>query len=202
MGQKFVGITRVTDARAAVRFGADAIGINFVPTSRPFFAVATMPVPSSRLLTQISRFTVSLLISRREDIEEVLEATGVRGVQLHGQESADEARGWDRPVIKAVAAARSCDVDAAFKDAADQWRVLVDHPRGGGSGQRVDESVLDGLELGSAILAGGLAPGNVRDVVERYQPFGVDTAGGVEEAPGVKSHERIEEFVRHARATR
>lgn len=48
------------------------------------------------------------------------------------------------------------------------------------------------------ILAGSLDPGNVADAVRVARPWGVDTARGVETAPGVKDHDLIRAFVRNA----
>ena len=49
------------------------------------------------------------------------------------------------------------------------------------------------------ILAGSLDPGNVADAVRAARPWGVDTARGVETAPGVKDHDLIRAFVRNAK---
>jgi phosphoribosylanthranilate isomerase len=79
------------------------------------------------------------------------------------------------------------------------YRLLVDNAAGGGSGKTVDAAILDGLDLADAIVAGGLTPANVAATVARLRPFGVDTAGGVESAPGIKDARLIEAFVRAAR---
>ena len=50
------------------------------------------------------------------------------------------------------------------------------------------------------LLAGGLNPGNVGALVERFRPFGVDVASGVESAPGVKDHALVREFISNAKA--
>jgi hypothetical protein len=50
------------------------------------------------------------------------------------------------------------------------------------------------------VLAGGLHAGNVADAIHAVRPWGVDVSSGVEARPGIKSPERIHEFVRAARA--
>ena len=49
------------------------------------------------------------------------------------------------------------------------------------------------------ILAGSLDPGNVAEAVRAARPWGVDTARGVETAPGVKDHDLIRAFIRNAK---
>ena len=50
------------------------------------------------------------------------------------------------------------------------------------------------------ILAGGLSALNVEKAIEAVRPFGVDVSTGVEDHPGVKSPEKIAEFVSLVRA--
>ena len=50
------------------------------------------------------------------------------------------------------------------------------------------------------ILAGGLSALNVETAIEAVRPFGVDVSTGVEDHPGVKSPEKIAEFVSLVRA--
>ena len=49
------------------------------------------------------------------------------------------------------------------------------------------------------VLSGGLHPGNVAEAVQRTKPVAVDTASGVESAPGVKDAVRMRDFVQAAR---
>jgi len=50
------------------------------------------------------------------------------------------------------------------------------------------------------LLAGGLDPDNVGDAVRAVRPWGVDVAGGIELAPGVKDGLRMRRFVEAVRA--
>jgi phosphoribosylanthranilate isomerase len=79
-------------------------------------------------------------------------------------------------------------------------RVLFEGPVSG-SGQVTDWEAGAALAARTeVILAGGLNPGNVGLAVRRVRPFGVDVSSGVEQAPGLKSAEKIEKFVAAARA--
>ena len=78
-------------------------------------------------------------------------------------------------------------------------RILFEGPVSG-SGQTTDWDTAGELSLrAQVILAGGLNPLNVGIAVRRVRPFGVDVSSGVEEQPGVKSSEKIEQFVAAAR---
>jgi len=203
---KICGVTRLEDARAAFNSGADAIGINFWPRSKRY-------CDPSRARDIVAGLSPGALVygvfmdASRDEIAAMVRDVGLTGVQLHGNEPASEAEGWDKAAIHAVGAASRDVVERALEEAAQcrraparaAYRVLLDNASGGGSGKAVDSALLDGLDLGQTILAGGLTPENVAASVARLRPFGVDTAGGVESAPGIKDARRIEAFVTQAR---
>ncbi len=227
---KICGVTRIQDAHAAFDCGADAIGINFWPSSKRY----CRPEHAREIVAALSPGALVFGVfvrATREEIEEVARDVGLGGVQLHGGEPASEAEGWDLPLIRAVAATSRLAVVSRLNKARETgdryrfpndgrgdtaetareigtcprfprgtYRVLVDNAAGGGSGTTIDPELLDGVDLRDAILAGGLTPVNVAANVARYRPFGVDTASGVEHSPGIKDASLIEAFVRQARA--
>jgi len=79
-------------------------------------------------------------------------------------------------------------------------RMLFEGPVSG-SGQITDwKQAAELAARGEVILAGGLNPANVAAAIREVRPFGVDVSSGVEQSPGIKSIQKIEQFVAAARA--
>jgi phosphoribosylanthranilate isomerase len=78
-------------------------------------------------------------------------------------------------------------------------RILFEGPVSG-SGRTTDWDAAAELALRmEVVLAGGLNPHNIGAALRHVRPFGVDVSSGVEESPGVKSTQMIEQFVTGAR---
>ncbi|RMD82073.1 MAG: phosphoribosylanthranilate isomerase [Candidatus Dadabacteria bacterium] len=200
MWVKICGITTVADALAACEAGADAIGLNFWPSSRRYCA----PERAAEIVAALPPAVVAYGVfvdAGRDVVAATAERCRLGGLQFHGKEEAQDLVGWSLPVIRAVRAT-SREVVAAALGAAQGYRILIDSPAGGGSGRRFDPDVVRGLDLSQAIVAGGLTPENVAEVVRDLAPYGVDVAGGVERSPGVKDHRLVREFVRRAKGAR
>lgn len=70
----------------------------------------------------------------------------------------------------------------------------------GGTGHTADWAAAQPLAAQYPLfLAGGLTPENVAEAIRQVQPWGVDVASGVERAPGVKDHAKIQAFVASAK---
>lgn len=66
----------------------------------------------------------------------------------------------------------------------------------GGSGKTFDWDILRAVpRTRPLVLAGGLNPANVGEAVRRVRPDWVDTASGVETAPGIKDPQLLTQFV-------
>jgi phosphoribosylanthranilate isomerase len=83
-------------------------------------------------------------------------------------------------------------------------QLLVDayHPTlTGGTGKRANLDLVRNLpKIAKRImLAGGLTPDNVGDVISEVRPWAVDVASGVESAPGKKDHGKVKAFVQAVR---
>jgi phosphoribosylanthranilate isomerase len=195
---KICGITNEADALMAVAMGADALGFIFAASSR---RVAADDVRA--IVRQVPDGVTTVGVFRDESaqrIVEIVEATGLGGVQLHGRESPGEAT-WIKARVPFVVQAfgpgdprldRVDDypVDAVLLDAAVP-----------GSGATFDWSLVGDLpRRRRVILAGGLRPENVGEAIEMVHPWGVDVASGVESAPGRKDVLKVRRFIEAATA--
>jgi phosphoribosylanthranilate isomerase len=197
---KICGVTRLEDALAAVRLGADALGFNFWPGSRRFIAPALARAIIRRLPPLVT--TVGVFVDSSHD-EAVAAAaiSGVQVMQLHGGESPLLCRSFQLPVLKALPVGGP-EALAAADAYAGLAGLLLDAPTPGqgGSGPPCHWPTARALAgRGPVVLAGGLTPGNVADAVAAVGPYGVDVASGVERSPGVKDHELLERFIRAAK---
>ena len=197
---KICGVCSVADARAAVRHGADFLGLNFHPASPRHVDLDTAgaiadAVPGTAL--------IGVFVNpRRDSVESTARRLGLWGLQFHGDEPPEWCREFDRPTIKALRARPGDDL-AALAAAFDTDFVLVDSfvaGQRGGTGVALDPDLARGVSADRLFVAGGLRADTVADVVRRLRPFAVDVASGVERAPGIKDHEEIERFIRCAKA--
>jgi phosphoribosylanthranilate isomerase len=194
---KVCGITRVEDALAAVRFGADALGFIFVPASPRFIT----PAGAAEIIKNLPPFVSKVGVFVNEEPARALEASrtaGVDVVQFHGDETPEYCAGFPLPVIKVFSVGADFDPSVMSRYAAagyllDTW----DPKRRGGSGNTFDWSIAAkacGM-YGTVILSGGLGPQNVREAVEAVRPYAVDLNSGVEVSPGIKDHDKIKAAV-------
>jgi phosphoribosylanthranilate isomerase len=210
---KICGLRSVADALSAAGAGADWIGLNFHPPSLRFVEIAE----AAEIVRALPKSTeaVGLFVDRPvSEVREIAQATGLRIVQLHGNEPVEDAANLVAGGLRVVRAFRVKDRASIAEMVAFLERcrwlgvalegVLVDaYVPGvmGGTGQSIAEDLLERLPaLPRLILAGGLTPENVADRIARARPWMVDVAGGVESGPGVKDQGRIAEFIRAVRS--
>ena len=225
---KICGVTTAADAELVAAAGADAIGLNFVPGSprqldllRGREVAAAIPAGVLRVGVFAGMPAVEIL--------RIARALALDAIQLHGHlnggqtptdppERCGELAGL--PVIRAVrlemsrpdteplAAARQW-IAAATASGGQPAMVIVDAAvsrgtesgRLGGTGELVDWTALaraGSLPVPMAV-AGGLTPNNVAEAIRITGLSAVDTASGVEAAPGQKDPQKVRDFVAAAR---
>ncbi len=198
---KICGITRVEDALAAAKAGADAIGLVFYAKSP-----RAVDIEQARaILAALPPFvtTVGLFVdAERSELERILASVPLDLLQFHGDESVQQCEAFGRPYIKALRVKAGDDIAAQVARYPSAQGILLDaYVEGvpGGTGEAFDWSLIPQALSKPLILAGGLRPDNVAEAVSRVRPYAVDVSGGVEASKGVKDVEKVGAFIRAAR---
>lgn len=197
---KICGVTSVDDARMCVEAGADSIGVNFARRSprRVELEVAR------QIVEALPRTVVSVGVfvdASEAELRDVVARTGIRCVQLHGDEPPPLVAALLPHAYKALRVRG----EGVLEDAArypGEYVLLDAYVPGveGGTGATFDWSFAAKLaRLRKVTLAGGLTPENVEQAVREVQPFCVDVASGVESSPGRKDAGKVRAFVEAVR---
>lgn len=194
---KICGTTNANGALLASSLGAGAIGFVFAESKRQVNADTV-----AAIVPQIPAQTLTIGVFRNETakrISEIVKATGIQGVQLHGSEGPEVAEALRTIVPFLVQVFTADDPRLERLDDYPIDAVLLDSPTPG-SGQTFDWSkVTDLQQQRRVILAGGLNSANVAEAVERLRPWGVDVVSGVEASAGQKDPAALATFITVAR---
>jgi phosphoribosylanthranilate isomerase len=201
---KICGITNAEDAQAATAAGAHALGFVFAPSARQMTSDKVR-----RIIVQLPPFITTVGVFADAPLPlilETVERSGVQIAQLHGEESPEFCEAIGRPVIKRFAIGDSAsDVDSLRQRMAAYPVTAHLLDSGFGSGRAWNPSFVvellthithrNGRTRIPLMVAGGLNPINVANVIRTLRPFAVDVCSGVEASPGKKDARRISAFV-------
>jgi phosphoribosylanthranilate isomerase len=205
---KICGITRGADALAAIELGAAIVGVNFYAgsprcvTLQRAQEIAAAVAGRAKLVGVFVNMNVS-------EVLRIARAVPLDAVQLHGDESRQECAA----VAKEFDVIRALKVDGEFSEErsaefADCSGLLLDTPSAGhgGSGESFDWASVRWQRVRSAapsarvFLAGGLHADNIAEAIAMVHPDVVDVCSGVESEKGIKSVNKMREFVAAVRA--
>jgi phosphoribosylanthranilate isomerase len=197
---KVCGITRSEDLQAAVRAGADAIGLVFYPPSPRCLSLEK----ARALAAAVPPFVtpVALFVNAQAaEVREVLERVRPAMLQFHGEESPQFCAQFGVPYIKACRMKPGVDLLEYLRPFAGAAGWLLDShvAEYGGVGESFDWSLVPAERSHPIVLSGGLHSGNVREAVRRVRPWAVDVSSGVESAKGIKDAAKIAAFVAEVR---
>ncbi len=206
---KICGITEVAHARAAVEAGADLIGVVFASSprqvtydkAREIVAAVKKHVPVVGVFVNMPAATINSVASSCQ----------LDWVQLSGDETWEHCQQIEKPVIKAIHISPEWDEEKLLSHLESGQRELGSRSpiylldtwleqRYGGTGQAFAWEIAKRAAAEyPVIIAGGLQPENVGQVVSSLRPWGVDVSSGVE-SQGIKDVEKIKAFVNTVRS--
>jgi phosphoribosylanthranilate isomerase len=188
---KLCGMTTPEAVSAALACEVDAIGFVFAPSVRQ-----VEPARANQLAAPARHRVACVAVTRhpsRDDVAAILREfkPDILQTDIDDLDQLDLPRTLSVLPVLRPGAAPACELPR---------RVLFEGPVSG-SGQTTDwRQAADLARRAEVILAGGLHPANVADAIRQVRPFGVDVSSGVEASPGIKSIQKIEQFVAAARA--
>ncbi|MFT0211091.1 phosphoribosylanthranilate isomerase [Pseudomonas sp. F1_0610] len=200
---KICGITRIEDGLCAAHMGADAIGLVFYEKSPRYVGL-----DQARSIVQAMPAFVSIVglfvNAQAAQIKQTFDYVGLDLIQYHGDETASFCEALALPYIRALRMQPDVDIAQVAKTYVNARGILLDsYVPGlpGGTGEVFNWSLIPSLDK-PLILAGGLSSTNIAQAVAQVQPWAVDVSGGVEQAKGIKSAEKITDFMQALRANR
>jgi phosphoribosylanthranilate isomerase len=197
---KICGITSLADALVAVEAGADALGLNFWAGS-PRCVAEPIAAEIAGVLRDKVLLVGVFVDASYDEIARLRDVLGLGCVQLHGDEPPELLARFLPHAYKAVRV-RGSDVAAEVARFGGEHVLLDAYVAGmpGGTGARFDWKLAEQVARQRKLtLAGGLTPDNVAEAVRTVRPYCVDTASGVESAPGVKDAARVRAFIERAK---
>jgi len=221
---KICGITRVSDAEAISRMGADCLGFIFSTDSPRKISLgkAKSIIGRTREASKTGVFVneeTAMVIEYIKQLGlamviEYIKQLGLDNVQFSGDEDIayiEELKraGLGVKMIKAIriredSRSRSLQLKEnvkSFSTAADYILLdSYDKDKYGGTGKTIDWQLIKGLAgTGRLILSGGLDHENIYDALSMTEPFGVDASSKLETAPGIKDLKYVEKFINEVR---
>jgi len=207
---KICGIKDETRALAAVEAGADFIGLVFAPSKRRIIPAEARDIASAVKKSSDTTKVVGVFVNApASDVNKLADFCALDWVQLSGDESWEYCCEIFKPVIKTIRVGQQSSEELC-SDLSAGSKLL--HPKNfialldslvagqyGGTGESFDWSLAQQVAKGfPVIIAGGLDPKNVAQVIETVRPWGVDVSSGVE-TRGIKDITKIGTFIEAVR---
>lgn len=208
---KICGLTEVEHAILASQAGADFLGLVFAPSRRQVTPERALAIGEAVRRLRPRPVVVGVFVNLpAREVNRIARYCRLDWVQLSGDEDWSYCREMEHPVIKAVHISTTSTVAGVLKEI--QMGSGMGHRNGlvcmldtqvrdayGGTGQTFDWQFAEEVAaMFPVIIAGGLTPANVGQLVSRARPWGVDVSSGVEMGDR-KDITKIRDFIRAVR---
>jgi phosphoribosylanthranilate isomerase len=210
---KICGIRDKTHALAAVEAGADFIGLVFAPSRRQVSPQKALPlVELVRGLRSRPAVVGVFVNATAQEVNHIADYCQLDWVQLSGDETWQYCQELKKAIIKVIHVSSGQKTDEILADIETGYQLLpekelvclLDSRVGGaygGTGQVFNWQLAREVSVRFPVMiAGGLTPANVGQLVREVQPWGVDVSTGVE-SNGLKDASKIRAFVKAVRST-
>jgi len=214
---KICGIRDEIQALAAVEAGADFIGVVFAPSQRQVSPAKAREIANvvreSGHLDYVGTEVVGVFVNMpASEVNEIADYCALDWVQLSGDESWEYCQELKKAIIKVIHVSSGqksdeilADIETGFQLLPEKELVCLLDSRVegayGGTGQVFNWKLAREVSARFPVMiAGGLTPANVGQLVKEVKPWGVDVSTGVE-TNGLKDASKIRAFVKAVRST-
>ncbi len=201
---KICGFKRKKDIIDAISLGIKWIGLNFYEKSQRFVSEKEAKILLENIPDEVKKIGVFVNPDEKKMFE-IVKKLKLNGIQLHGNEPPallDKFKKEfpEKILIKAIHVKNKEDLLKKIKKYKKVDFFLLDRYDEnlyGGTGKKINEKEIENLNLSwdKIFIAGGINPENVKDIIKKFKPFGIDVASGVEIAPGIKDMEKIKKLI-------
>ena len=208
---KICGLSGVEHALAAVEAGADFVGVVFASSRRQVTAKQALEISKAVHSLENPPEVVGVFVNLpAEEVNRIAGECQLDRVQLSGDEDWQYCLQIERPVIKVVHVGEGQEAGEVIKEMDEGFRVvskkdvicLLDAQIGnvyGGTGHAFNwKLAAEVAKKFQIMVAGGLNPKNVGQLISEVNPWGVDVSSGVE-TDGKKDIKKIVEFINKAK---
>ena len=195
---KICGITNIEDALAASNLDIDYIGLIFISESPRRISIKT----AEKICKNIVKNKVGVFMNQSyDDVAKILKSINLDVLQFHGKEDKEFCSQFNKPFFKTIGVN---DNNIEFYDESIEKFIIDTSINGssGGTGKTFDWSLLESsgklsniLKNKDYLVAGGLNIDNIKTLLAKYNPRGLDLSSGLEYNIGKKDINLMERFV-------
>jgi phosphoribosylanthranilate isomerase len=192
---KICGMTNAETIQTTIKHKVDYLGFVFYPKSPRNLTPDQAKELTKNIPKNVKRIAV-LVNAKDEFIEQIKDYFDC--FQLHGHEDVKRIKElkqkFNKGIIKAI---RVTDEASArtFSQFEDEVDMLVFDSPAMEKTAKFDWQILTKLKITKPYLVAGSLNINNVDEILKYNPYGIDVSAGVESSVGVKSNEKIIEFL-------